>query len=189
MAGTLEVELLDGFTPDPGDVFQIVNVANSRSGTFAGLPEGALVSQIGGISLRVSYVGIDGNDVILTASALPGDIDLDRDVDRADVALFSQHFGRTSLATWSTGDFDGDRATTLADLAILQAQLGAAPAPSLAAIPEPNSIILMLAGLTVAAAKKRFHAARINQSFTICSCRQGNWGSQPYCSVCRRSAS
>jgi autotransporter-associated beta strand protein len=160
LAGSLAVGLLGAFTPSPGDVFEILDVENSRTGVFSGLPQGALVEQFGGIDLVISYSGGDGNDVTLTASALPGDIDLDRDVDRTDAALFAQHFGRTSLATWSTGDFDGDRAATLADLAILETQLGEVPAPSLAAIAEPNSIILMLAGLTAVAAMKRFHAAR-----------------------------
>lgn len=166
LAGSLEVSLVGAFTPQPGDVFHILTVANTLTGTFADLPPGALVEQFGGIDLVISYSGGDGNDVTLTASALPGDIDLDRDVDRTDAALFAQHFGRASLATWTTGDFDGDKAATLVDLAILQAHLGDAPAPSIAAVPEPNSIILTLAGLTAIATVKRFHRARTYQSFT-----------------------
>lgn len=62
-----------------------------------------------------------------------GDANLDGGVDRSDAATFSRNFGKA--ATWSTGDFDGDRRATLADLALLQAGLTgpASPAASAAA--------------------------------------------------------
>jgi hypothetical protein len=52
----------------PGDSFTIIDNrgADAVSGTFAGLPEGAVV-QVGNPSLQISYVGGDGNDVVVTA--------------------------------------------------------------------------------------------------------------------------
>ncbi|MEX2186391.1 MAG: lamin tail domain-containing protein [Pirellulales bacterium] len=50
-----------------------------------------------------------------------GDANLDGLVDRSDAAALSQNFGKAAL--WSTGDFDGDRLATLADLAMLQSSM------------------------------------------------------------------
>ena len=61
---TLAVSL--GFTPAVGDSFVIMeSVDDYVIGTFAGLPEGALLTN-GLVMLQISYVGGDGNDVTLT---------------------------------------------------------------------------------------------------------------------------
>jgi hypothetical protein len=75
-----------------------------------------------------------------TSPARPGDIDEDRDVDRADLAVFLQHFGTATGSVWTTGDFNRDGSTSLADLALLQANFGAmASSPTaLVAVPEPH---------------------------------------------------
>jgi autotransporter-associated beta strand protein len=62
---TLQVRT--GFTPAPGATFVIVT--NVR-GTFAGLPEGAIV-QAGTRPFRITYVGGDGDDVALIAEDAP----------------------------------------------------------------------------------------------------------------------
>lgn len=85
-----------------------------------------------------------------------GDIDLDGDVDRHDAALFALHMGRQSDSAWTTGDFDFDAATTLADLAILQAKLGTAASnaskatnsPAGSPVPEPSAFALLAFGGT-----------------------------------------
>lgn len=58
---------LAGFTPNVGERFTIIdNDGTDRvTGTFAGLPEGGIVTA-GNRRLRVSYVGGTGNDVVLT---------------------------------------------------------------------------------------------------------------------------
>jgi autotransporter-associated beta strand protein len=62
---TLSVTL--GFAPPAGSVFRIIdNKSPSQvGGTFAGLPEGAVLPA-GGTRLRIAYTGGDGNDVTLT---------------------------------------------------------------------------------------------------------------------------
>ena len=66
--GGATLSLALGFTPAIGDVFTII--ANDGllpvSGTFAGLPEGAVIS-VGASHFVTSYRGGDGNDVTLTA--------------------------------------------------------------------------------------------------------------------------
>ena len=67
---TLSVALLGGFSPQPGESFTIVDNDGSDpiAGTFNGLPEGATFSA-GGSTFRISYVGGDGNDVVVTCFA------------------------------------------------------------------------------------------------------------------------
>ena len=63
LAGTLNVSLFGGFTLGIGDAFEFINIDGTRSGTFAGLTEGALVGSFGGTDLFISYTAGDGNDV------------------------------------------------------------------------------------------------------------------------------
>lgn len=65
--GTLQTQLINGFTPTVGQTFKIIDNqgSNPLTGTFAGLAEGATFVN-GGITFRISYVGGDGNDVTLT---------------------------------------------------------------------------------------------------------------------------
>lgn len=60
------------FNPAPGSVYLVLenDGADPISGTFAGLPEGALTS-VEGLPFRVSYVGGSGNDVVLTRASAP----------------------------------------------------------------------------------------------------------------------
>jgi hypothetical protein len=70
LAGDLAVLL--AFNPAPKTVFTIIsNDGNDAvSGTFAGLPEGAILFGQGGF-FKITYKGGDGNDVELTALAPP----------------------------------------------------------------------------------------------------------------------
>lgn len=63
----LEVELIEGHIPTPGNVYVIIDNDGSDSvvGTFAGLAEGATVI-VAGFALKITYVGGDGNDVQLS---------------------------------------------------------------------------------------------------------------------------
>jgi len=67
---TLEVSLYDGYNIKQGDAFTIIDnltPANLKVvGTFAGLAEGAQFT-VNGIVFSITYVGGDGNDVVLTA--------------------------------------------------------------------------------------------------------------------------
>lgn len=65
---TLNLVLYKGWSIKQGNAFTIIDNLSSTavSGTFDGLAEGAQVS-ISGITFNISYVGGDGNDVVLTA--------------------------------------------------------------------------------------------------------------------------
>lgn len=53
------------------DIAVLVDNVNSVAGTFTGLAEGAAVSIGGGQTAFITYVGGDGNDIILQAYAVP----------------------------------------------------------------------------------------------------------------------
>ena len=66
-SATLNLSLVDGFTPSHGDVFTVINneTADPVNGIFAGLPEGATFDAAGAV-WQISYVGGAGQEVTLT---------------------------------------------------------------------------------------------------------------------------
>lgn len=67
--GHLWLNLVYGFRPIAGDSFQLFSAERYAAGQFTGLPESALVGcTSAGVGLRISYVGGDGNDVVLSAA-------------------------------------------------------------------------------------------------------------------------
>ncbi len=131
LAGTLQVDLINSFSPSLGQQFQILDVAGTLAGTFDGLNEGNLVGNFGGTDLFITYASGDGNDVSLVAT-LPGDFDLDFDVDGFDFLM------------WQRGQ--SPNPSSASDLNLWQDNYGATiPAPVAAtAIPEPTSAVLSL---------------------------------------------
>jgi fibronectin-binding autotransporter adhesin len=69
----LTVAFVGAFTPSLGQQFTLIDdrFAGAVEGTFRNLPEGAIFSA-GGVPLRISYVGGDGNDVAITVVPEPG---------------------------------------------------------------------------------------------------------------------
>jgi len=65
---TLDTVLYSGWSITNGDKFTIIDNRSSTAvqGTFDGLAEGAQFS-VSGVTFSISYVGGDGNDVVLTA--------------------------------------------------------------------------------------------------------------------------
>jgi len=66
--GSLDITLESGFVPASNDSFTILinDDLDVISGMFDGLPESGIVSADGS-SFEITYVGADGNDVVLTA--------------------------------------------------------------------------------------------------------------------------
>ncbi|MCP4143261.1 MAG: hypothetical protein GY755_23730, partial [Chloroflexi bacterium] len=64
---TLDIFTLYGFHPKPGQQFEIISVGNSLEGEFVNAPEGSVIDGFCDVQLRISYMGGDGNDVVLTA--------------------------------------------------------------------------------------------------------------------------
>jgi len=70
---TLRAVAFSGISVKAGDQFTIIDNQGSNpvGGTFAGLAEGATFAFGDGGVLRISYVGGDGNDVVLTVVTVP----------------------------------------------------------------------------------------------------------------------
>ncbi len=69
--GTLNISLLNGFVPTPGDQFVILNKTSGGviSGNFTNQTEGTVFS-VGSARFQITYRGGTSNDVMLTAIAL-----------------------------------------------------------------------------------------------------------------------
>jgi hypothetical protein len=63
-----------------------------------------------------------------------GDANLDRVVDRRDVAILAANFGRTDAPGWRNGDASGDGRVGLRDLALAQANFAPTPPPAADAV-------------------------------------------------------
>jgi glucose/arabinose dehydrogenase len=72
---TLAVSFFGGFVPTLGDQFEILDVGGMRDGQFAGLGEGDQLTADGTL-FRITYLGGDGNDVVLTAIPEPASLAL-----------------------------------------------------------------------------------------------------------------
>ena len=108
----VNLALSGSFVPSGGDSFLIINNdgADPVAGQFTGLPEGSEIT-FNGRSLRVSYVGGNGNDVTLTTLPLQvttfvptstgGVINFSRDVDQSVLNLYDisgNVFGAADIA-------------------------------------------------------------------------------------------
>jgi hypothetical protein len=105
LAGALDVSLIDLFTLGMAQTFEILDIAGSRSGMFNGLAEGALVTQLDGVDLFITYSGGDGNDVALFTQGIPGDYNNDGLVDAADYTVWRDNLG--AAAGSLPNDVDG----------------------------------------------------------------------------------
>jgi len=63
--GLLRATLVRPFGLEPGQYFEIIDVAGKAAGQFSGLEEGAVVGNYGGLDLFITYAAGDGNDVAL----------------------------------------------------------------------------------------------------------------------------
>ena len=157
LAGSLSVDLLDGFTPAGGDSFTVLTAA-SLVGDLANVATGGrLITAAGEGSFLVSYDGTS-NSVVLTdfIAGLPGDYNNDGTVDLADYTVWRNHLGGT--AGTLPNDTDGGT-IGLAQYTTWKANFGATQTFSSAlantSVPEPGTLGLMLAaGLLMGLRKK-----------------------------------
>lgn len=150
--GQVVLKFIDGFAPSQGEAFEFLVTTGNADLTAAQFDVRNLLPGFE-FDIAPSATGIMMTALSDGVFAYPGDINLDGTVDRTDAALFAQHFGTPTDSTWSTGDFDDDGATTVADLAMLQTHLGQSivASQSTAAVPEPSSAALLLCGLAASA--------------------------------------
>lgn len=73
-----------------------------------------------------------------------GDVDLNGDVDSTDLGLLLNNFAINSNVGWGGGDLDADTMVDSTDLGLLLNNFAFTSASSAAAVPEPNSLSLLL---------------------------------------------
>jgi len=134
--GSLKLALLGGFTPQPGDRFQVlataggIDAASLTSLTLTGQSWGFKpIVDDGGTSLVLRYLDADFND--------------DNIVDAADLTRWRGGMPSVGVVH-SQGDADGDLDVDGTDFLVWQRQLGTGPAIGAAlAVPEPVARLLV----------------------------------------------
>jgi hypothetical protein len=86
----------------------------------------------------------------VNSSSLPGDLNLDGAVNRADLALLVGNYGLTAGATGVQGDMNGDGRVALTDMMLLRSMM-TSPGGSPDAVPEPSAYLVSCMGLAAAA--------------------------------------
>ena len=117
ISGDLEITCPNGFIPAPGDEFMIAEIDGITSGEFDSLSEGSVAANMGDVELAISYVGGDGNDVVLIAkskSILLGDVNGDGLVNLLDIQPFVDLV--SSGGYQAEADTNGDGLVNLLDV-------------------------------------------------------------------------
>ncbi|MBN1589183.1 MAG: PEP-CTERM sorting domain-containing protein [Pirellulales bacterium] len=87
---------------------------------------------------------------------IPGDTDGNNIVNEIDAAVLAQNWGANVGASgFAMGDFNGDELVNAADAAILAANWGDHNPPESAAVPEPSTVALLMAGLALMGIRRR----------------------------------
>ena len=136
--GSLDVSMINIFDPILGDVFEILTAAGGVNGTFAS----TLFPDLGALrSMKLFY---DTNTVTLAiVPDLPGDFDLDGDVDGFDFIKWQRGESPNSLSQSDLADWDVNYGTV--------APLSATST----AVPEPSSAVLLIALVAIRTLARR----------------------------------
>ena len=134
-----------------GESLTIVDFG-SRSGVFSNV---TLLSVGPDLSLACIY----GDTDITLRATLAGDINLDDRVDEVDATLLAANWNTGPGLTWSQGDFNGDGFVDNADAAILAGNWLQVAALA-ASVPEPNTIVVLLAAVLFGAWQACFGRGR-----------------------------
>jgi T5SS/PEP-CTERM-associated repeat protein len=148
LGGALDVDLIGGFKPLPGQSFNILTAAGGIAGIFdrLDLPELA-----GGLYFDLAYAP---TTITLSVAGVLGDYNKNGSVDSSDYVLWRKNAGRSGLAA------DGNNNGTIdsGDFGIWRANYGTTAAGSSATagssstvpnIPEPTSLVLLSLAVTI----------------------------------------
>jgi MYXO-CTERM domain-containing protein len=146
----LNVTLLGGYLPLPRQRFDVVT-HGSRRGEFdaaTGLDD---LAGYAGLDFLLSY---EPGAVVLAATAMDGDANLDARVDVFDLAILANHYGGSDKS-WLEADFTGDGHANVFDLAMLANNYGRTSSRG-EPIPGPATLALLaLGGLPLIRRKRR----------------------------------
>ena len=130
LGGTLDVVLIPGFTPTAGNAFDLLEWG-TLVGTFNTLNLPSLSPGLAWNTSQLYNTGV----LSVVGAGLPGDFDLDGDVDGRDFLVWQRGGSPTPLGA--------------ADLAAWQNNYGAMLAAVSRAIPEPEALMLLSAAIMI----------------------------------------
>ncbi len=160
LGGVLQVLLSDGFTPQVGNSFDILDWGN-RTGAFASL-------QLPGLSAHLTWSATQlySSGILSVVSTLAGDFNQDAALTAADIPVMLAAL--TDLAAYKIshtltdaqlaliGDFDGDGGVTNRDIQNLLDVVATQGGGAAAAVPEPSSLALLIFGIGFVLVNRRF---------------------------------
>jgi hypothetical protein len=127
LSGLLDVSLINGFIPSPGQTFEIITALGGISGTF---DFEQLPTLGGGLHFDVRY---EPNAVLLAVASSAGDYNDDGNVDAADYVFLRKTLPQSAYADWRTQFGEAAAATAHSATNLF--------------VPEPNSFVLIATSL------------------------------------------
>ena len=154
-SATLGLSYSSGAAPQVGDTFQILQAVGGITGTFSNDPVPA-----GGALWDIDYIGdsVFATYAGMAAAPIGADFNGDGIVDALDLAIWQANYGRNSPPDLSAlGDADGDGDVDGRDFMIIQRRWGMSGAltAAVASVPEPGTIVLLLAAALGMTARRR----------------------------------
>ncbi|MBN2296420.1 MAG: autotransporter-associated beta strand repeat-containing protein [Pirellulales bacterium] len=148
--GTLEMSLINGFTPSIGNTFTIMTF-DSVSGEFDTYQNMLLGN---GLFLEPTFT--PSTMVLIVKHAIDGDANVDGTVDVSDLGILATNYGTGGGHVWEQADFNGDGFVDVSDLGILATNYGSGTVDQ--SVPEPSTFVgllpLCLVGLSALARRK-----------------------------------
>ncbi len=154
LAGTLDLTLINGYSPSEGNVSVIFDGGvGGIDGVFDQVTGSGFV-----VSPTLRSAVLYDADAVRVYTALFGDVNLNGQVEQGDLDIILQNWGMDDGASWVTGDMTGNGQVEQGDLDGVLQNWGATAAPDFTghAVPEPVSVAT-LAGAAVLCFRRPRH--------------------------------
>jgi T5SS/PEP-CTERM-associated repeat protein len=152
LGGELQLAMLDGFLPDAGDAFTILESTGGQiSDVFTNVASGQRLPTVDGLGSFLVHYGpgsaFDSDQIILSAFTITGDYSGNGIVDAADYTVWRNTLG--SVGNDLAADGNGDGSIDAGDYQIWkvhfgQTAIGGLGAITNAAVPEPATLLLTI---------------------------------------------
>lgn len=158
LAGELQLIASNPLTIPGNTLDMTVLISDELNGNFDSVPAVGTHLGKGVLFGGITYDNINSHVKISLTQALPGDFNLDYQVDSLDVAVWQSGYGTSNGASLADGDTDFDGDVDGLDFLNLQQYLGQSISllnSPLSTVPEPTSSILTMVGLLILSRSRR----------------------------------